>query len=232
MAKKRINFEELYRNFYSSFLSIAHPNACHPPRLFFNSTKDDGSKIKTLSLTTPIYLHNWPVKKSRPAPFVDILIHADFDYEPKNFKSRHNRSSVCLTYIKRTLDGDTAIPIENLRFDYHPGAANDASHPFIHAHIFAKDKPNFEMPKEIKYRVNWDNLGARFDSFRLPTPNMTLPSVLCCLVACHLGEEKINALLKKTNRCRNELPGLTIEEKQHELLFDNSLAGSQWFLRA
>jgi len=84
----------------------------------------------------------------------------------------------------------------------------------------------------MKYTPDWDSLTARFNSFRIPVPNMTLPSVLCCLVACHLGAEKTNDLLTQTKDVRNSLPGLSIEKKQNELLLDNSFAGSQWFERA
>jgi hypothetical protein len=61
---------------------------------------------------------------------------------------------------------------------------------------------------------------------------MTLPSVLCCLVACHLGADKTKDLLRETTKVRELFPGLSIKKEQLKLLSDNSFAGSQWFERS
>lgn len=87
------------------------------------------------------------------------------------------------------------------------------------------------MPPPVKFEVNWDKLNDRLNSFRLPIPNMNLPSVLCCLVACHLGADKIRDLMNNTEDERRDFPGLAIDEDQRNLLYANPFAGSQWFER-
>lgn len=233
MRRKTKDYRELYKDFYNKFRKIALPNVCHPYNLVLDIVNREGSDLKEASLKEPIFLKDWPVKKNLPAKRVDILIHAEFRFRPESMGMLHNRSTIFVTYFDRNKKGEKATPFENMRFDFDPESeADDEIHPLIHAHVFSNKIPKFELPPYVKYEVEWRKINKRFISFRLPIPNMNFPSVLCCLVACHLGADKIKELLSQTEDLRGKLPGLAIEEKQQRLLFENSLSGSQWFLRA
>jgi len=137
-----------------------------------------------------------------------------------------------MTYFRREIKQKIFIPFENLCFHFDSESdSDDEAHPLIHAHIFSNKKPQVEIPSHVPYKnkVDWEKLKGRLNSFRLPVPNMNFPSVLCCLVASHLGAEKTRKLLDKTKDIRKNFPGLTLNQNQRELLSGNSFAGSQWF---
>ena len=118
----------------------------------FDINNEDGSDLKKVSLKNPIFLQKWPIKKAIPAKNVDILVHADFQYIPQNkMLTQHNRSSVYVTYFLREKHEQTAIPLENIRFDYNPKSTVDGeSHPLIHAHVFSNKIPQIQMPSPVK----------------------------------------------------------------------------------
>ena len=231
--KKIEDYRKKYIGFYNKFRLVVNQYGCYPNNLEFDINNEDGSDLKKVSLKNPIFLQKWPIKKAMPVKNVDILIHADFQYRPQNKRLiEHSRSSVYVTYLLHEKHEKTAIPLENIRFDYNPRPTADGeSHPLIHAHVFSNKRPQIQMPPPVKFEVNWDKLNDRLNSFRLPIPNMNLPSVLCCLVACHLGADKIRDLMNNTEDERRDFPGLAIDEDQRNLLYANPFAGSQWFER-
>jgi len=226
--EKHQSFTRSYKDFYEIFALVVRSYGIYPFKLQF---ADDrlGRKSWELRLTEPIYLPKWPIESGVPHPSVDISVHAAFRYTEGELL--HTRSSVSLTYFKRDTHKKIAEPFENLRFDYHPDE-DDIAHPILHAHIFAHNRPDSE-PKLLKRSclIDWQSLGKRLKSFRVPIPNMTLPSVLCCLVACHLGANHLKDLLDKTENTRELFPHLAISEEQKALFSHNSFAGSQWFER-
>jgi len=232
MPKKTVEYLTIYKNFYSIFQKVVHQNGCHPPLLDFESYKRKDTGLKNVALREPIFLPNWPVVKELPASSVDILINVAFNYYPSERTPLHKSSKVYVTYLVREDHGKTARVIENIRFEYQPGPENDESHPLIHAHIFSSGKPHIDKSSLARYETNWEDIKPRLNSFRLPIPNMTLPSILCSLVACHLGVDKMKDLLSMSKDIRRDFPGLAIEEEQLKILFSNSFAGSQWFLRS
>lgn len=230
--KTRKSVIETYRDFYGSFCLIVKDIGLHPYKLEFTSVKseDGASKVR---LKEPVFLSQWPISKVKGHyQHVDILVDVHFVYMRDNLL--HTRSSVCLTYFKRDKQKNMVEAFENLRFDFHP-ETGDIDHPLLHAHVFASGKPELEAdPAPLRdYTIDWKFLETRLllNALRIPIPNMTFPSVLCCLVACHLGPAKLKDLLNKTREARQVFPHLDIPKAQSDLLFDNSFAGSQWFER-
>ena len=231
MIKPYKLFTSEYKAFYDCFRLIAHTNELHPYILEFTHIKlNDRDRTQKLSLTQPIYLSQWPIKAGVPQQSVDVMVDANFQFRQGDMV--HTRSSVYLTYFWRNKKKNIAEPFENLRFDFHP-EVDDTAHPLLHAHIFSSQRPDSE-PKpleKINYTINWEALKKPLTALRIPIPNMTLPSVLCCLVACHLGPDKLRELLKKSKDRRKSFPDLAISEEQRDLFSQNSFAGSQWFER-
>ena len=230
MKKYRVDIRESYRDFYRKFALVVHGNGIiRPLNLEFKKTSNPVNGKIALQLQEPIFLSNWPITKKVPHPTVDISVHAAFWYKTNDLL--HTRSSVYLTYYKRDTVKMVAEPFANLRFDYHPDT-DDGAHPLLHAHVFSNDIPEL-MPLFPKgYKIEWDTIKRYMGSLRVPVPNMTLPSVLLCLVACHLGAGKAKELLSKTEDQRQEFPHLDLSQGQLELLGKHSFAGSQWFERA
>jgi len=174
---------------------------------------------------------NGQKKRDSPDPSVDVSVDVDVVVRYMQGEMQHTRSSVYVTYFRRDSHERIAKVLENLRFDFHP-ETGEADHPLLHAHVFSDGKPNSYPDPLIKnFTIDWDSLGKKLNGFRLPIPNMTLPSVLCCLVACHLGTDMLKALLDKTKKQRESFPSLAISPEQLELFSRNSFAGSQWFER-
>jgi len=223
LAKKYSVFYELFR------LVVKPYTPLYPYNLEFREVKPKRG-FRSLRLKEPIHLE-WPVNKAFPDPRVDISVDVDAVVRYEKGEMQHTKSSVYVTYFKRSPHYKTAKVLENLRFDFHP-ETGEADHPLLHAHVFSDKKPTSCPSQLIKqFTIDWNPIKERLGFFRLPTPNMTLPSVLCCLVACHLGTEKLRALLDKTKEQRESFPSLAISPQQFELFSRNSCAGSQWFER-
>lgn len=230
MTKDCSSFLQSYSDFYRHFYFVVKDKGCSPQDLEFSDTPQGKNSWK-IELTQPIHLSKWPIKGDAPYSSVDISVDAVFQCGKRNSAFVHTRSSVYLTYFDRDRSGKTAAPLENVRFDYHPKKGDD-DHPLLHAHIFANGKPK-SVPKSLEKTcsIDWSSLQSRLNFFRVPVPNMTLPSVLCCLVACHFGVDRVKQLLVQTKNARDSFPELALVDKQKELFFINSFAGSQWFER-
>ncbi len=231
MKNRNKSIIQAYREFYESFGLIARAYGFYPYKLEF-ADETLGNGYRRARLKKPIFLSEWPVSKSTDQyQHVDILVDANFQYLQNDFL--HTRSSVYLAYFKRDKQKSVIEAFENLRFDFHP-EVGDIDHPLLHAHVFSKGKPDLEpAPLPKNYTIDWSFLDKRvLNALRLPIPNMTLPSVLCSLVACHLGVLKLRDLLARTAEIRKAFPSLAISKEQGQLFFHNSMAGSQWFERA
>lgn len=220
-----------YADFYELFRLVVRPyDPLYPYRLEFREGNHSQGSWP-LRLKHPIHLAQWPVTKDLPVPSVDISVDVYAVVRYEQGEVQHTRSSVYVTYFKRCAHQGIARVLENLRFDFHP-ETGEADHPLLHAHVFSDKKPT-SCPVQLTktFKIDWDSLGKRLNAFRLPIPNMTLPSVLCCLVACHLGADTLRVLLDKTKKERESFPPLAISTEQLELFSRNSFAGTQWFER-
>jgi hypothetical protein len=219
-----------YSEFYELFKLVVKPYTPHPYNLEFCERKIR-REFWELCLKEPIHLAEWPVRKDFPDPSVDVSVDLAAVLRYTQGEIRHTRSTVYVTYFKRYAHEQIAKALENLRFDFHP-ETGEVDHPLLHAHVFSDKKP-ISYPAQLtkNFTIDWDSLGKRLNAFRLPIPNMTLPSVLCCLVACHLGSDKLKALLDRTKKQRESFPPLDISADQFKLFSGNSFAGSQWFER-
>jgi hypothetical protein len=223
-------FVHKYVEFYELFRLVVKPHDPHPYNLEFSQNNPPRRGFHHLQLKEPIHLAKWPIKSDSPSPSVDVSVDVDVIVRYEQGEIQHAKSAVYVTYFRRDSRTCTATAFENLRFDFHP-ETGEADHPILHAHVFSDGKPN-SFPIQLKnFAINWDSLHGRLNSLRLPIPNMTLPSVLCCLVACHLGADTLRALLDKTEKQRKSFPSLAISQEQLGLFLHNSFAGSQWFER-
>jgi transposase len=68
-------------------------------------------------------------------------------------------------------------------------------------------------------------------AIRLPVPSMTLPAVLCFLVACHLGPTEMTYLLKDASEVLSNMPGFDLSQERQDALSYNCLAGDNWYRR-
>lgn len=230
MTKDYSSLLQSYSDFYRHFYIVVRDKGCSPQTLEFCETPHGKQSCK-IELKEPIHLSKWPIKGDGPYSSIDISVDAVFQCGIRNSVLVHTKSSVYLTYFDRDRGGKTATPLENVRFDYHPDK-DDAAHPLLHAHIFANGKPNsVPQPLEKTCTIKWASLEERLNFFRVPVPNMTLPSVLCCLVACHFSVGTVKQLLELTKKARDSFPELDLVDKQKVLFSNNSFAGSQWFER-
>jgi hypothetical protein len=222
-----------YNDFYDVFRVVVKPHIPHPFILeFFDVTNLPRRGLRHLLLKEPIHLSKWPAKRDLPDPGVDVSVDVDVFLRYERNEIKHTRSFIYVTYFRRDPHAGIAKVVENLRFDFHPETGG-TDHPLLHAHVFSDKKPN-SCPGLLtkNFTIEWDSLGKKLNTFRLPIPNMNLPSVLCCLVACHLGADTLKLLLDKTKRQRESFPCLDISTEQLELFSRNAFAGSQWFERA
>lgn len=94
------------------------------------------------------------------------------------------RSSVHVSYFK--VENQTASLIQNIHFDYSPNQA----HPIFHAQVNNEaTHPPADEAEDLEIAFHVENfLGqAWFNHARIPTSDMTFPSVLLCLASDHFG---------------------------------------------
>ena len=218
--------EQGYQDFYAKFARVAARSGVHPRRLEITTQRSGVGRDAVLK--TPIYLARWSAEAGNPSDRVDIMLTAEFGWDDTSGQQVH--SCVTVTYLREDLTNRRYLPLENLRFDYHP-TTDDASHPLFHAHAFSSQRPDTE-PLDLKFPIEWNQVSDRMRGIRLPVPGMTLPAVLCFLVACHLGPREMSYLLRDAGALFSSMPGLSVLDAQQEILARNSFAGYNWYMRS
>jgi hypothetical protein len=138
------------------------------------------------------------------------------------------KSSVYLNYV--VVGDGMAELVQSLHYDFVAGGQDD--HPFFHLQLTGEAIPEadrreagFELPLEIP------NPPSRcWVTTRIPTPDMTLASVLYCVVADHLGAGIFREFARKVEAIQDRLPIPGFEDLRDSLLPSvKHFKSSHWF---
>jgi hypothetical protein len=154
-----------------------------------------------------IYLKGWPSLSLGRDKRLDIIVHALEEFTRPEWLL--TKSTVYLNYL--VVSNNKARLVQALHFDFDADARPKRPHPLFHVqlHLDLVRVPDNElrgMGFDLELEIPQEHKECEVTT-RIPTPEMTLPSVLYCLVADHLG----NIIFKKfaadiCSMLKNQLP--------------------------
>jgi hypothetical protein len=138
------------------------------------------------------------------------------------------RSTVYVNYFVNSQS--VAQLVRALHYDFESGG--QADHPFFHAQLSDESIPEADLRTTgfdgtLKLP---DNPHERWIGTRIPTPDMTLSSVLYCLVADHLGAAIFKQFAGNVHSIQDRLPNLEFDAMKESLKKTNGhFKSSHWF---
>jgi hypothetical protein len=131
-----------------------------------------------------LYLRGWPSRRLASSKRLDIVIKI-LETLTTSPEWSVTKSTVYLNYF--VVSNTEAVLAQALHYDFVDGGQND--HPFFHAQLDVQPigqddlrSTGFDLLLKLPEPSN-----ECWVTTRIPTPDMTFPSVLYCLVADHLG---------------------------------------------
>jgi len=173
-----------------------------------------------------LYLKDWPCRNLPKGKRVDIAIMALEEIKRGSWSL--TRSTVYLNYF--TVSKSTAVLFRSLHYDFVEGGQDD--HPYFHVQLSDESIPQQDLRDagfDLQLRLP-EYAIQRWVVTRIPTPEMTLASVLYCLMADHWGAKIFGKFAGDVHRIQDDLPTLPFDPLKRSL--QKSLAhfkSSHWF---
>lgn len=159
-----------------------------------------------------LYLKGCPCSKLPSRKRLDVLIRAKETLERKSWSL--TRSTVYLNYL--VLSNAKLRAIRCLHFDFDEMA--QSGHPFFHVQLVDSLIPHdlrtfgLDHTPRPPHQSNHEWIPSR-----IPTPDMTLASVLYCLAADHLGDERFAQFEERVRTIQDRLPVLRFDALKQSL---------------
>jgi hypothetical protein len=173
-----------------------------------------------------VVLENWKWRASKTVEHVTIVIHAKESLI--NGGQTLEKSVVKVSYFEP--QNDAARWLHTVHFDFEPQLR---CHPTFHAQLTREIVvPSAEDRRELNCRVNFEaHPGRCFERARIPTSDMTLASVLLCVVADHIREELFAPFKARVLEIQREMPMPNYDPSMKASLRNDvdRLGSSHWF---
>lgn len=164
-----------------------------PPRECFSFTNGHTTYLNYM------YLKEWKWRPGKSKEKVSIVLKAEEVFNDDRFEV--TKSTVCVSYY-------TENPWEllhSVHFDFDGPWPN---HPIFHAQVTHE---GVQVPIELTRQLKLDEVRDTtvlkcFKTARIPTSDMTLSSVLLCLVADHMPSDYVHEFLTKLQNLDSRLP--------------------------
>jgi hypothetical protein len=191
------------------------------PSCFTQSADATGAEFKEC-----IYLKDWPSRRLGKGKRLDIVIKALETLERPGWSL--TKSTVYVNYF--VVIGSEAELVQSLHYDFVQNGQVD--HPLFHVQlsdelISEEDLRSVGFDLVIKAATQPNHCWV---TTRIPTPDMTLASVLYCLVADHFGLGIFTQFASKVAKVQTRLPSPNFEALKNSL--QNSMEhfkSSHWF---
>jgi hypothetical protein len=156
---------------------------------------------------------------------LDIAIKALEDFERPSWQLK--KSTVHLNYF--VVSDCLASLVQSLHFDFLDGGQQD--HPFFHVQLSDEVIPEADLRSAgFELEVAPHEASQCWVTSRIPTPDMTLASVLYCLVADHLGSGVFRQFAENVLPIEGRLPTPGFEALRNSLRAPLlHLKSSHWF---
>lgn len=195
-------YSDFWTHFTKEVLKTGSSITCAPSAGIRMTCAEKGSTRKKFSLQEPICLRGLTTATGSEW---DVVV--DFDeYFDAPCMERPVRTSVHVHLIERyPMRRSEAKHLFGLRFDYDCETGKDACEPLMHAHfdnVLQRRPPSY---KNVAFNETDPILGVGlivFKDCRVPTPRMSLPSVLCfvaLLAKSQLSKGFVDSLIGRTS---------------------------------
>jgi hypothetical protein len=157
----------------------------------------DPESADAIAVKTVLYFPKWKYKSNstKKSRALDILVSAQDSYDCK--KSHIVASTARIAYLDPVSDKE-ALTLLSLHYDFENPPK--PAHPVFHAQL-----GELKLEDEIKsLRIEHEIRPPTVDLYgnaRIPTPHMSICSVLIALAADHLPNDKFEDFLKKVKTC-------------------------------
>jgi hypothetical protein len=217
-------YEEFLETFRAT-VEDANLTVHYPGRPIRSSFLDAGDNTRVV-FTVGFYLKDWPCRRLQRGKRLDVVIKAMETFVRPGWQL--TRSTVYVNYI--VVSGAGAKLVQALHYDFVESGQND--HPFFHVQLSDELMPEadlkgagceLDLPRPAESNECWVTT-------RIPTPDMTLASVLYCLVADHLGEARFAQFSQTVASIEDRLPPPAFESIKNSLdRYPRHFKSSHWF---
>lgn len=216
-------YESFLREFQKAVEGAAGEVLLGPVPLRNCFVRKDGDKVV---FDFCLYLKRCPCSKLPRRKRLDVGIRALETLERKSWSL--TKSTVYLHYLVFSNSRLRAIRV--LHFDFEEGGRS--RHPLFHVQLMdrlnLRDLQNFGI--DLTPRPPHQSSQEWIPS-RIPTPDMTLASVLYCLAADHLKNGEFAQFEERVHTIQNRLPILRFAALKKSLNASKHLKSSHWFAR-
>jgi hypothetical protein len=223
------NIGSAYDDFLQAFRMAAEDADCQvslpalPIRASFTRSGDGESAI----FETCFYLKKLPCRRLPKSKRLDVVIKARETLAKPAWTL--TKSTVYLNYF--VISDATVKLVQAMHYDFEHGG--QADHPYFHLQLDNKMIPVDDL-RNAGFNPDETNLLQDLDecwvTTRIPTADMTLPSVLYSLAADHLGTGIFADFERKTRSIHDRLPVLDFDLLKKSLGSSSAhFKSSHWF---
>jgi hypothetical protein len=217
-------YEDFIREFQTAVES-ANQELQIPDRPL-RSCFDDSGPNSGAAFKACLYLKGWPCRRLARGKRLDIAIKALETFARPSWQL--TKSTVYLNYF--VVSGSSATLVQSLHFDFLDGGQLD--HPFFHVQLSDEVIPSDDL-RSAGFELNLvtpQETSQCWVTTRIPTPEMTLASVLYCLVADHLGAGIFQQFAENVLTIQSRLPTPGFEALRNSLRAPLAhFKSSHWF---
>lgn len=217
-----------YENYLEAFRTIvegANRIVSFPDRPVDSCFTESG-KGQTVEFKWCLYLKDWPCRKLPLSKRLDVAVMALEEITRDSWQLK--KSTVYLNYF--VVSNATAALVQSLHYDFQEGG--QSHHPFFHVQLTHEAIPESDLRStgfdlQLKLQEPPNNCWV---TTRIPTSDMTLASVLYCLVADHLGAVFFDQFTERVHSILDRLPPPNFNPLRNSI--QNSSAhfkSSHWF---
>ena len=171
-----------------------------------------------------LYLKGWRCRRLAKNRRLDIVIKAVETFTIPEWLLK--KSTVSVNYI--VVCHSTAKLAQSLHYDFTDTGQKD--HPFFHVHLTDGRIPEGDL-RNAGFELQLPEQPSEcWVTTRIPTPDMTLASVLYCVVADHLGAGHFKEFARKVESIQGRLPHPGFDALKRSLRTSSKhLKSSHWF---
>ncbi len=155
------------------------------------------------------YLKNLQCRRLKGGKRLDVVAVGREELE-RSDPWRVKKSTVYLNYF--TVADDKAQLVQSLHFDFDE--KGQPEHPFFHlqlTHDLIPGADRLSAKFDLELHPSPDNASECVVTTRIPTPDMTLTSVLYCLAADHLRTDTFQEFAERVEPIQGRLPILSFD---------------------
>lgn len=222
------NVRAAYEDFLESFrIVVEDSNLTPPPQVrpigsSFLAGRDNREAVFGWST----YLKGWPHRHLQRGKRLDVVVKAIETFSLPSWQMM--KSTVYVNYI--VVVGNTAKLVQALHYDFVD--QGQVQHPFFHVQLTDEPIPEADL-RACGLEVDLTNSPESNECWvttRIPTPDMTLASVLYCLVADHLGTPRFSEFSRAVQSIESRIPPPAFESIRQSLQrFPTHFKSSHWF---